>query len=388
MTQALPKQYIQVGEHQVSLPPGVTVTDWALEKVRIQNPRIRAYLGSLRLLEQTNESNYAILHCSPGRLLQIWRRVRRVCKMMQTQLAPTLGEASSIPALDTARRNAELSYVALNNTVVQKLERYPYKIEEDDLPQVRRLLCRSIGKIYSFLRDTFGEIVAADPRSLHDSDYYLSKRFPQDIEEAEWLYASVDKLNDYLQEVGRVLMRDLQRMAKRLRDEPQLPSPTSWYYVDRFLVELIEGLSPMLKEMLAMTGIRYDEMEPLDDYAFRIPHNCHQLKDSYRLGRQLIDEIKQREVSSFAERERLVEDLLACHRVLSSHLLGSMQRVEQAVQDLLAYVPIWLDAIEKRRALMLTKSPEDLPQRATRQSRAVAATERPKLVDLNQLQSA
>ena len=85
MTEPLPRQYIQVGEHQVALPPGVSVASWSLEKVRVQNPRIRAYLGSLRLLEQTNESNYAILHCSPGRLLQIWRRVRRVCQIIQTR---------------------------------------------------------------------------------------------------------------------------------------------------------------------------------------------------------------------------------------------------------------------------------------------------------------
>ncbi len=140
MAEPLPKQYIQVGEHQVSLPPGVNVAAWSLERVRYQNPRIRAYLGSLRLLDQTNESNYAILHCSPGRLLQIWRRVRRVCQIIQTRLAPTLSEPSLIPALDTARRNAELSYFALSNTVICRLEQYPYRIAEKDINEVRRLL--------------------------------------------------------------------------------------------------------------------------------------------------------------------------------------------------------------------------------------------------------
>lgn len=368
MTEPVPKQYIQVGEHQVILPPGVNVADWSLERVRVQNPRIRAYLGSLRLLEQTNESNYAILHCSPGRLLQIWRRVRRVCKIMQNRLAPTLRELSLIPELDTARRNADLSYHVLNNTVIRRLEEYPYRIDDDDLHAVRRLLCRSIGKIYAFLRDTFGEIVAADPRSLHDSDYYLSKRFPQDIEEAEWLYSSVDKLNDYMQEIGRVLMRDLKEMSVRLRSEPQLPTARGWRNVSRFLDELIDGLSPKLREVLAMTGIRYDEMEPLDDYAFKIPNNCHQLADSYRLGRKLIDELKTREVGTLIERERRIDDLLACHDVIASFLLTIMIRIEQSIQDLMAYVPIWLDAIEKRRALMLTKNPDEMPQRTTRRA--------------------
>lgn len=369
MAQPLPKQYIQVGEHQVSLPAGVSVADWSLEKVRAQNPRIRAYLGSIRLLEQTNESNYAILHCSPGRLLQIWRRVRRVCQIIQTRLAPTLSEPSLIPALDTARRNAELSYFALSNTVIRHLEEYPYRIEEQDVSDVRRLLCRSIGKIYEFLRDTFGEIVACDPRSLHDSDYYLSKRFPQDIEEAEWLYASVDKLNDYMQEIGRVLMCDLQEVAARLRSEPHVPTTRSWESVERFLTEVIEGLAPKLKEVLAMTGIRYDEMEPLDEYAFKVPHNCHLLRETYALGRRSIDQLMARPAESLEDRARRVDDLLASHRVISDFLLEVMTRIEQSIEDLLAYVPIWLNAIERRRALMLTKSPGELPQRATRASR-------------------
>ncbi len=378
MAEPLPKQYIQVGEHQVSLPPGVSVAAWSLERVRSQNPRIRAYLGSLRLLEQTDESNYAILHCSPGRLLQIWRRVRRVSQIIQTRLAPTLAEPSIIPVLDTARRNAELSYFALNNTVISRLEQYPYRIADSDIMAVRRLLCHSIGKIYEFLRDTFGEIVACDPRSLHDSDYYLSKRFPQDIEEAEWLYASVDKLNDYMQEIGLVLMRDLQEVAERLRSQPQLPTPRSWQNVEEFLTEVIEGLSPKLKEVLAMTGIRYDEMEPLDEYAFKVPHNCYLLRETCELGRRSIDELMARPVKTIEDRARRVDDLLASHRVISGFLLDVMTRIEQSIEDLLAYVPIWLNAIERRRALMLTKNPDEIPQRTTRAARdkTVEGTER------------
>ena len=40
------------------------------------------------------------------------------------------------------------------------------------------------------------------------------------------------------------------------------------------------------------------------------------------------------------------------------------------IEDLLAYVPIWLNAIERRRALVLTKNPDEIQQRATRASRA------------------
>ena len=361
-----PKQLIRVGEQQVQLPEGVTVADWALERVRAQNPRIRAYLGCIRLLEDTLESNYAILHCSSGRLLQIWRKVRRVCRLVQTKIEPTLSEPSTIPSLEIARRNAQYSYHALNNTVIRKLEEYPYRIEPEQLPAIRRLLCISIGKIYAFLRDTFGEIVAHDPRSLHDSDYYLSRKFPQDIEEAEWLYATVDRLNDYLQGLGEVWSRQLKSLTATMQEDRTLPSSKTWEEAELFMGILIDGLSPKLKEVLALTGVRYDEMEPLDGYAFDIPHNCKLILEVYSIARKTIDRLKSRKAESFEAREQHLEDILACHAMACTRLVQLMTAVEAALKDLLAYVPIWLDSIERRRALMLTKNPDEIPLRPPR----------------------
>src|SRR5260221_694922 len=53
-----PRQVILVGNQPVSLPEGVTALDWALERVNAQNPRIRSFLGSIRLVEGVLESNY------------------------------------------------------------------------------------------------------------------------------------------------------------------------------------------------------------------------------------------------------------------------------------------------------------------------------------------
>ena len=64
--------------YDVELPDGVTTADWGLERVRVQNPSIRSYLGCIRLLEEVLDSNYAILNCSPERLLKIWRQVEQV----------------------------------------------------------------------------------------------------------------------------------------------------------------------------------------------------------------------------------------------------------------------------------------------------------------------
>ena len=38
-----PKDRILLGDHQIKLPAGLTVTDWTIEKVRWQNPRIRTF---------------------------------------------------------------------------------------------------------------------------------------------------------------------------------------------------------------------------------------------------------------------------------------------------------------------------------------------------------
>ncbi len=355
----LAKQLIQIGHRQVELPPGVSVADWALERIRTQNPSIRSYLGCIRLLEEALESNYALLHCSSRRLLQIWRKVRRVCRLMQTELAPTLETPSHVPDLDTARRNAYYAFQVLSTTVIRDIEAYPYRIPDTDLPAVRRLLCLSIGRIYSFLRDTFGEIVATDPRSLHDSDYYLSRRFPQEIDEAEWLYATVDQLNRYLQGLGDLWNDQFGALKAQMAADKTIPSLAAWAECAAFLDLLIEGLATKLREVLALAGIRYDEMEPIDNYAFEIPHSCKSLIEVYDLGRAGIDRLKSKRVDSAEARLQSLEDLLAVHEVTSSRMLELMTRIERAIHDLAAYVPLWLDSIEKRRALMLTKNPEE-----------------------------
>ena len=181
------RQFIQVGTHRVALPEGVSLTDWSLERVRIQNPRLRIFLTCIQQLEEVSDSNYAILHCSQTRLLEIWRKVREVSRLTQSKLEPTLNEHSWIPSLETARLNALNGYEMLNRTVLAVLEEYPQQVSTSELPEVRRLLCSSIRHIQAFLRDTFSELMAADPRSSHDADYYLSTRFPQEIEAAEGL---------------------------------------------------------------------------------------------------------------------------------------------------------------------------------------------------------
>ena len=205
------------GAHGVELPEGVDLAEWSLERVRVQNPSIRSYLGCIRKVEEDLDSNYAILHCSPERLSRLWRRVHEVSHPIRSELIPTLEQPSVIPTLGEARLHALVSFRELSETVLAPMEEHGSSLRPDQHSQVRKLLCVSLGKIYAFLRDTFGEIVASDPRSRHDADYFLSRRFAQDIDESEWLYSSVYQLTDLVRGLERTCTVVLGELQSRMR---------------------------------------------------------------------------------------------------------------------------------------------------------------------------
>jgi len=350
---------IQVGNHQISLPEGITVTDWAIERVHWQNPRIRAFLGCIRLLEGVFESNYALLHCSPERLLDIWAKVRQVSDLIRNRIAPLLKGRSRIPALEEARQSAELSLRLLNGQVLEPLARFPAGIAPDQLGEIRKLLCVSIGQLHAFLQDTFGELMASDPRSLHDADYFLSRRFPQDIEEAEWLHSTVARLSEYLDRLDQVRPAYLTAMAERMRADEQVPSRQAWENTAALLEVLINGLTPKLKEVLALRGVRFHEMEILDRYACDVPVYCRLLLELHDTGSSAAAAMLAALAEPHADRAQNGRDLLACHAAVSHRIVGLMVKVDKSLQDLVAFLPLWLQAIEKRRALLLRRSAEE-----------------------------
>ena len=54
-----------------------------------------------------------------------------------------------------------------------------------------------------------------------------------------------------------------------------------------------------------------------------------------------------------------VKDLLSCHAVLSRRLIALIHDIEKLLQDLVAFVPLWLEAVENRRALLLKRNAEE-----------------------------
>ena len=345
----------RVARYEVELPEGVTTADWGLERVRVQNPSIRSYLGCIRLLEEVLDSNYAILHCSPERLLKIWRQVDEVCRLMRSELRPTLEEPSVIPGLGEARHHAQEEFRLLGATVLAPIERYGPSLPVDRLPEARKLLCVSIGKIYAFLRDTFGEIVASDPRSRHDADYFLSRRFAQDIEESEWLYASVYELDDLLVGLTKACSAEFSDLLSRMRQERMIPSEPAWEQTRKLLNNLLEDLMPKLKEVLSLRSVRVNDMETLNAHSSSISADCRSLLEVYAVGRGVIEELKRIAGPTLDEREKRVEALVSCHWVVSERMFELLSRLHAALRTLAEYIADSKVGIERRRSLMLAK---------------------------------
>ena len=362
-----PRRSTAPGSQQIPLPAGLTLTDWNIEKVRWQNPRIRTFLGCFRLLGGVLESNYAILHCSPERLQDIWRKVRQVGELIRTEMTPLLRSPSQFPAIEQARQRAELALDMLSDSVLIDLERFPADVPGTQLIKVRKLLCVSIGKLHAFLQDTFGEIMANDPRSLHDADYFLSRRFPEDLEEAEWLHSTVSGMLKYLKEQEDSHTRSLGELADEIAREKKLPAGRTWKEATAYLRELVEVLTPKLKEVLALRGIRFYEMEILDRYAVEIPTQCRILIELQATGKRTIDEIESTATRrSLPERRQNVRDLKSCQAAISSRIISILREIDTELQDLSTFGPIWLDGITKRRALLLDPGFDPGPEPANR----------------------
>lgn len=355
MTHSPPKQLILVGNRTVALPEEVSAAAWSLERDRIQNARIKALLGCIQMLDEVLDSNYAILHCSPDRLREIWRRVREVVDSIRIHVAPLLEEPSVVPTLEEARQQARASFQVLAGSTLENLDRHSPELPTDGLLGMRKLLCVSIGEVHAFLQDTFGRIMAADPRSQFDQDYFLSRRFPRDIEEAEWLYRGVANLSEYVHEVLKESTETVLPLIQRLHQEELLPAETAWQAMREFM-DLLRDLTTKLNELLTLRGIRFDEMEILDVYARELPSKYHQLTSLYTAGRDICQRIRASTPSIREQREQSVTDLLHVHAAIGVQVAELADASHTMILDLDALLPIWYRSIGERRALLLHSS--------------------------------
>jgi hypothetical protein len=321
----------------VALPAGVELAQWQEEKARWQNPRIRTLLGCANILEAASESNQAILTCTPERLEEIWTSVRQVTHVVCDEVMPLLEGPSVMPKLEEARQRARAGAAILYSTVIREIESMPEHVEEARRKDFRRLLCVSMGQLDDFLQDAFAELMANDPRSFHDSGYFLSRRFRRDVEEAEWLLETVDSLIgriEALEERRRLELNPaaLQWAGEGSRDGAS-PGPAA-----AFLRDLAEQLTPLLKEVVALRGIRFAELEVVDRWASELPIRCHVVLELWSVA-GLADLEHDGAITTRGARAILLR---------ARELVGELDGL---LKDLRAFLPVWRSGLVHRRAL-------------------------------------
>ena len=331
---------------KTKLPP-----EWPLEKLRWQNPRIRALLGSMRSLDDVLEGNFAILHCSPTRLLEIWDTVLTVCWVVQTKITRLMEQPSALPDLDEAVRSARETLTFLDGEVFAHVYRFPDRPEENQFDELRRTLCITIGKLHGFLVDTLGEILAADPRSQHDVDYFLARNFPRDVEESEWLQTSVRRLDSELARLNAQRHADLGSLIDTMERSGRLPSPEAWQRLAVFLDALESDFAPQLKTIAGLRAIRFGELEVLQAHAYDLPESCLVVGELYATAGVVLDTLT---ASLEGDDNQAIHSVaVEIERVLCSRIITRLRVIESEIRDLATFAPLWLSSIDKRRALML-----------------------------------
>lgn len=341
-------------ERSVTLPEGVSENQWEEERAKYQDPRLRAFLDCLRLLDEVPHSDYSTLNCSPARLREIWSKTQSIADLIGNQIAPLLETGSCIPRLEEARSNAQVAVGMLQSTTLRDLGKFPVDIPPESEQEIRKLLCFCTGQLQDFVQDTCGQLMAMDPRHLEDTDLFLSRGFLQRVDEAEYLHDSVHDLLGELEHLGEMRHANLTAAASQIEEQRRLPDATSWQEVESLLSVLQVTVIPRLKRLLAMRGVRVDEMGDLDRYAMDISNACSVLQALYELGREADDEAIAN-LEQGGKGEQSGRGVLASVRwVVSRRVVSLMRRLDEWLHDLTAFVPLWLQGIEKRRALMFS----------------------------------
>ncbi len=311
----------------------------------------------MRSLDGVLESNFAILHCSPTRLLEIWDTVRQVCTVLSTDVRLLMEHPSVLPDLDTAVQNARSKIAFLDSEVFVHLERFPDRPEEAEFDALRRTLCVAIGKLHGFLVDTLGEILAADPRSSHDIDYFLARRFPRDVEEAEWLLTSVCRLHAELQYLNSERHSNLGSVIDEMSRTGRPPAPVEWRKMAAYLSALETDFAPKLKGIIGLRGIRIDELEVLQAHASELPESCRLVNELYSMAGEILEKLRESPDRSYdpVARAGAIETV---ELALSTRIVTRLRAIEDELRDLAAFIPLWLRSVENRRALMLRPKDE------------------------------
>jgi len=337
----------------LDLPEGVSQAEWSKEMGRWQNPRIRAFLGCLQSLDQVLESNFAILHSSPTRVHEMLDTVRQVAAALRGDIPLLLNGESHIPELEANRLAVKANLAHVEQTLLTELDTFSGDVTMDRLDDLRRFLCVAVGSLHRFLQDSFGSLLASDPRASHDADYYLSRQFPRDVEEAEWLYESVTRLEDTLHRFDADRRTLLTETLQRVSRERRIPSRLEWADTDGFLGRLETDLAAQLKDVTGLKGIRLDELDLLNNYSIDIPTVGRIIVELYTSSLEAIEKVGGLSTASSDAVHPHADAIEALQHTLSDRLIPLIRSLDDYLRDLGVFIPLWRRGIGQRRALLL-----------------------------------
>jgi hypothetical protein len=150
----------------------------------------------------------------------------------------------------------------------------------------------------------------------------------------------------------------LVEMGKRLSRDYEAADEESWKSLQSFLESVKSDVTALLREILSLRGIRFDEMEILDRYATELPETCLLISEIGELVRTHKEELRTLPAGSGTAREVILATQMLLQGATNRKLSRLMIDLDERLRDLEAFVPFWLEEIGRRRALLL-RSLED-----------------------------
>jgi len=131
----------------------------------------------------------------------------------------------------------------------------------------------------------------------------------------------------------------------------QLPSSEVWQRLADFLGALESAFAPKLKSISGLRAIRFGELEVLQAHARELPESCRVVSELYATAGVILHTLSTSPDLDDSEATRRVATEV--ERVLSSRIVTALRFIEDELRDLATFVPLWMNSIVKRRALML-----------------------------------
>ena len=70
-------------------------------------------------------------------------------------------------------------------------------------------------------------------------------------------------------------------LRENMRQEQMIPNRDKWGEAESIMNLLVTGLTPHLREITALRGLRFKESQPMDEYTFGITYLCKMLGEAY-----------------------------------------------------------------------------------------------------------